>query len=170
MKSLELRDLAGWKAADSRLTRRFVDQMKEGGFWSATALRGYFGDEDAGALLVAYQARAVAQAYTTWAILEYRPTRTGETRAEKMLAKGLPEPEAALLQARIESYPSLYRVAGHDAKAGTVDLEDVLLGDVVTIYDQLFSQNIDNGVFIVARVFPAGVSTSSTRRGRHWER
>ena len=73
-----------------------------------------------------------------------------------MLAKGLPEPEAALLRARIESYPSLYRIAGHDAKAGTVDMEDVLLGDVVTVYDQLFSENIDDGVFIVARVFPAG--------------
>ena len=79
MKSLEPCDLAGWKAADSRLTKRFVDQMQEAGFWSATALRGYFGDEDAKALLIAHQALAVAQAFTTWAILEYRPTRTGET-------------------------------------------------------------------------------------------
>jgi len=121
-------DLAGWKEADSRLTRRFVDQMDEEGFWSARALKDYFGDDDVRALLVAHADRAVAQAYTTWAILDYRPQRTSKTRANRMLAKGLPKPEAMLLCARIESYPSLYRVAGYDAKAGTVVLEDVLLG------------------------------------------
>jgi hypothetical protein len=149
-------DLAGWKEADSRLTRRFVDQMDEEGFWSARALKGYFGDHDARALLIAHETRAVAQAYTTWVILDYRPQRTGKTRAESMLAKGLPEPEAMLLRARIESHPSLYRIASHDAKAGTVVLEDVLLGGVVTVYDQLFSENIDDSVLIAARVFPAG--------------
>ena len=149
-------DLDGWKQADSRLTGRFVDQMDEEGFWSARALKDYFGDDDARALLVAHEARAVAQAYTTWAILDYRPQRAGKTRAERMLAKGLPEPEAMLLRARIASYPSLYRVASHDAKAGTVVLEDVLLGGAVTVYDQLFSENIDDSVLIAARVFPAG--------------
>jgi hypothetical protein len=149
-------DLAGWKEVDGRLTKRFVDQMDEAWFWSARALKGYFGDEDARALLVANEALAVAQAYTTWAMLDYRPSRNGKTHAERMLAEGLPEPEAMLLRARIESYPSLYRVAGHDAKAGTIALEDVLLGGAVTVYDHLFSENIDDGVLVAARVFPAG--------------
>jgi hypothetical protein len=73
-----------------------------------------------------------------------------------MLAEGLPEPELTLLRARIESHPSLYRVASHNAKAGAVVLEDVLLGGAVTVYDQLFSENIDEGVLIAARVYPAG--------------
>ena len=149
-------DLAGWKEADSRLTRRFVNQMREDWFRSARAMKGYFGDDDARALLVAHEARAVAQAYTTWAILDYRPHRTAMTHAESMLAKGLPEPEAMLLRARIASNPSLYRVASHNATAGAVVLEDVLLGGEVTMHDQLFSENIDDGVLIAARVFPAG--------------
>jgi hypothetical protein len=95
-------DLAGWKEAGSRLTRRFVSQMDESWFWSARALKGYFGDEDARSLLIANEARAVVQAYTTWAILDYRPARTAKSHAEKMLAEGLPEPEATLLRARIE--------------------------------------------------------------------
>jgi hypothetical protein len=149
-------DLAGWKEADSRLIRRFVNQMREDWFRSARALEGYFGDEDAQSLLVAHESRAVVQAYTTWAILDYRPTRKGKTHAETMLAEGLPEPELTLLRARIESHPSLYRIASHNAKAGAVVLEDVLLGGAVTVYDRLFSENIDDGIFIAARVYPAG--------------
>ncbi|MBI5725558.1 MAG: SEC-C domain-containing protein [Planctomycetes bacterium] len=149
-------DLAGWKDADLRLTRHIGEQMNDAMFGSERVLKGYFGDEDARTLLIANEKRAVFQAYLTWAILGYRPNQTDKTRAEIMLEKGLPEPEAMLLRVRIESYPSLYRVASHDARAGTAVLEDVLLGGAVTIRDQLFSENIDDGVLIVARVFPVG--------------
>ncbi|MBI5725594.1 MAG: SEC-C domain-containing protein [Planctomycetes bacterium] len=149
-------DLAGWKAADLQLARKFSHQMENNVFRSAKVLKRYFGGEDARAIMIANEQRAVFQAYTTWAVLDYRQNKTSKTLAEIMLEKGLPEPEAMLLRARMESYPSLYRVAGHDAKAGTAVFEDVLLGGAVTIYDKLFSENIDNGVFIVARVFPAG--------------
>jgi len=88
-------DLAGWKEADSRLTRRFVDQMNEEGFWSAQARKGYFGDDDARALLVAHEARAVAQAYTTWAILDYRPHRPQAPRPIARWAGTIPVPAAA---------------------------------------------------------------------------
>ena len=116
-------DLAGWKEADSRLIKRFVSQMNEGWFWSAKALKGYFGDEDARSLLVAHEARAVVQAYTTWAILDYRPATTAKSHAERMLAEGLPEPEATLLRARIESHPQLVphrrpRREGWDGRSG----------------------------------------------------
>ena len=56
----------------------------------------------------------------------------------------------------MEAYPTLYRVAGHDPKAGTIDLEDVLLGGSVTVHDQLMSENIEDNMFFAARVFPAG--------------
>jgi hypothetical protein len=91
-----------------------------------------------------------------WAILDYRPNKTSQTQAEKILEEGLPEVEAILLRARMEACPTLYRVAGHDPKAGTIDLEDVLLGGVVTVHDQLMSENIENNVFFVARAFSAG--------------
>jgi hypothetical protein len=68
----------------------------------------------------------------------------------------LPEPQATLLKARMEASPTLYRVAGHNAKAGTVELEDVLLGGSVTAHDQLMSENIEDNIFFAARVLPAG--------------
>ena len=76
------------------------------------------------------------QAYAGWVVLHYRAAKSSQTHAEKLLAQGLPEAQAMLLRARIASYPSLYRVAKHDAKAGTLDLEDVLLGGTVVVHDR----------------------------------
>ena len=150
-------DLQGWKQADHRLIQRFLDQARAGGrFRSSRAVKRYFDDDDLEHYLQEHERQAVAAAYTAWCILDYRPTRTSRTRAEEMLAAGLPEPEAILLRARMEAYPTLYRIAGHDPKAGTVELEDVLLGGKVTIYDQLLSENIEDNVFFCARAFPAG--------------
>ena len=150
-------DLAGWKEADRRLAKRFAELLKyDDRFRSARAAKRYFGDEDMEHFFDAHESRGVVMAYAAWGILDYRPTRKSKTRAEEMLAEGLPEPEALLLRARLEAHPTLYRVAGHDPKAGTVDLEDVLLGGAVTVHDQLMSENIDNGLFIAARAFPAG--------------
>ena len=56
----------------------------------------------------------------------------------------------------MDACPSLYRVTGHDAKAGTIELEDVLLGGTVTVCDQMMSENIENGLFFAARTFPVG--------------
>ncbi len=150
-------DLQGWKQADHRLIQRFLDQVRaRGRFRSSRAVKRYFDDDDLDYYLEEHEKQAVAAAYTAWCILDYRPTRTSKTRAEEMLAAGLPEPEAILLRARMEAYPTLYRIAGHDPQAGTVDLEDVLLGGKVTIYDQLLSENIEDNVFFCARAFPAG--------------
>jgi len=89
-------------------------------------------------------------------VLDYRPTKTSKTLAEKLLTRGLPQAQEALLRARMEAHPSLYRVTGHDPQGGTVALQDVLLGGSVTVHDQLMSENIDDGVFFAARTFPAG--------------
>jgi hypothetical protein len=150
-------DLKGWKQVDQRLPQRFIDQVRSGGrFRSSRAVKRYFDDDDLEYYLQEHEKQAVAAAYTAWCILDYRPTKTSKTRAEEMLAAGLPEPEAILLRARMEAYPTLYRIAGHDPKAGTVDLEDVLLGGKVTVHDQLLSENIEDNVFFCARTFRAG--------------
>jgi hypothetical protein len=47
-------------------------------------------------------------------------------------------------------------VAGHDPKAGTIDLEDILLGGTVTVHDQVMSENIEDSLFLAARAFRAG--------------
>jgi hypothetical protein len=150
-------DLRGWKEADSRLYSRLVrcfrsrEQLR-----SSRAAKRYFDDEDLEFYLKEHGQQGVAPAYIAWGILDYRPNKTSKTLAEKILAEGLPEPEALLLRARMEAWPTLYRVAGHDAKAGTIDLEDVLLGGTATVHDQMMSENIENNLFFAARVFPAG--------------
>jgi hypothetical protein len=150
-------DLQGWKQVDQRLIQRFLDQARSRGrFRSPRAVKRYFDDDDLDCYLQEHQEQAVGAAYTAWCVLDYRPTKTSKTRAEEMLAAGLPEPEAILLGARMEAYPTLYRIASHNANAGTVDLEDVLVGGKVTVHDQLLSENIENHVFFCARVFRAG--------------
>jgi len=135
---------------------RFADYLAKNALGSSRAAKRYFGDEDIRHFFEKHQDRAVMQAYAGWGVLHYRATKSGQTHAEKLLAQGLPEAQALLLRARIASYPSLYRVAKHDAKAGTLDLEDVLLGGTVTVHDRMMSENIEDGLFFAARVFAAG--------------
>jgi len=150
-------DLAGWKEADRRLARRFAECFRsEDRLMSSRAVKRYFGDDDLEYYFGAHEDQAVVMAYTAWGVLDYRPTKRSETLAEKMLSRGLPEAEARLLQARMEAHPTLYRVDDHDPRAGTIDMQDVLLGGSVTIHDQLMSENIDNGVLFAARACPAG--------------
>lgn len=150
-------DLKGWKQADHRLYQRFIQDFgADERLISPRAVKRYFNDDDLDYYLQEHEKQGVLSAYTAWVILDYRPAKTSKTHAEKMWAEGLPEPQATLLKARMEASPTLYRVAGHSAKAGTVELEDVLLGGSVTAHDQLMSENIQDNLFFAARVFPAG--------------
>jgi hypothetical protein len=139
------------------LFQRFAEHFElEDRLWGARPVKRYFGDDDLEYYIQEHEKQGVVTAYTAWGILDYRPTKTSKTQAEKMLAEGLPEPEAILLRARMESVPTLYRVAGHNPKTGTVELEDVLLGGKVRVHDQLMSENIPDGAFLTARAFAAG--------------
>lgn len=150
-------DLKGWKEADLRLYGRLIGYFRSREeLRSARAVKRYFDDEDLEFYLKEHKDRGVGGAYMAWGILDYHPTKTSQTPAEKMLAKGLPPIEAILLRARMEACPTLYRVAGHDPQAGTIDLEDVLLGGAVAVHDRMMSENIEDGLFFAARVFPAG--------------
>jgi hypothetical protein len=149
-------DLAGWKDVDRELAGRFADRLGKKLRGSSRAAQQHFGAADIERLLEEHQDRLVLQSYAVWAILHYRATKGSRTQAEKLLAQGLPEAEGLLLRARLESYPSLYRVAHHDPKAGTIDLEDVLLGGTVVVHDRLMAENIDDGLFLCARLFAAG--------------
>ncbi|HUT56469.1 MAG TPA: SEC-C metal-binding domain-containing protein [Phycisphaerae bacterium] len=150
-------DLAGWKEVDRRLACRFADHLdNEDRLWSSRAANRYFGDDDLERFFDAHKDRSVVQAYASWGVLSYRPTKNSKTQAEKMLAKGLPKAQAVVLQARLRAHPTLYRIASHDAGAGTVAMEDVLLGGTVTVHDKLFSENVNDGIFLPGRAFRAG--------------
>lgn len=150
-------DLKGWKEADLRLYRRLAEDFRSSGqLRSSRAVKRYFRDDDLEFYLEEHEQRGVGPAYAAWAILDYRPNRGSKTHAEKMLAKGLPPAESVLLRARMAAWATLYRVAAHDPKTGTIDLEDVLLGGLVTVHDQRMSESIEDSLFLAARVFPAG--------------
>lgn len=149
-------DLVGWKEADRELAERFAEHLEQKALWSVRAAKRYFGAEDIQRFFEQHRQQLVILAYAAWAALHYRATKTSRTHAEKLLARGLPEAQALLLQARIASYPSLYRVGRHDPQAGTIDLEDVLLSGTVTVHDRMMAENIDDNVFLAARVFTAG--------------
>jgi hypothetical protein len=150
-------DLMGWKEADLRLIGRFADFLQyESRLWSPRAAKRYFNDDNLEYFFRKHKERAVVQAYTAWGILDYRPTKTSKTHAEKMLVEGLPAPEEILLHARMEVFPTLYRVANHNPKAGTIDLDDILLGNEVTVHDRLMSESIENNLFLSGRTFPVG--------------
>jgi hypothetical protein len=119
-------------------------------------VRRYFDDDNLESFLSRHAERGVAMAYAAWGVLDFRPRKSSATQAERMLAEGLPPAQAMLLRARMEAHPTVYRVAGHNPRAGTVDLEDVLLGGAATVHDQLLSENIQDNLFLVLRVFPAG--------------
>jgi len=107
---------------------------------SARAVRRYFGTDDLRHFVSRHPEQGAAEAYTAWAVPGYRPTFKSKTHAEKMLTKGLPKAEATLLRARLQTHPSLYRVASHDVKAGTITLEDVVLGGTVTCMATRFAE------------------------------
>ncbi len=150
-------DLAGWKRADHLLSLRFADHLAHGERPQAPrAIKRYFGDDQLEHHLHKHEHHAVVMAYSSWCMLDYRPTRNSQTQAEIMLEAGLPRAQAMLLEARMKAHPTIFRVTGHDASAGTIDLEDVLLGGEVKVHDKLLSQNINDGLFLSARAFPAG--------------
>jgi hypothetical protein len=140
-------DLKGWKEADQHLYQRFLHHLKgEDRLLSSRAIKRYFGEDDLEHYLREHEEQGVMGAYMAWAILDYRPQKNSKTHAQKMLDEGLPEAEARLLQARMQACPTLYRVANHDTNAGTVELEDVLLGGSLTVQDQAMSENIHDNV------------------------
>ena len=150
-------DLVGWKQADRRLSQRFGAAVRDGKvIRSPRVVRRYFDDDDLDGFLSRHAQRSVTMAYVSWCVLDCRPQKSSPTLAETMLAEGLPLAEATLLDARRKAFPSLYRVAGHDPASGTVELEDVVIGGAVTVHDQLLSENIQDSICLVLRVFPAG--------------
>jgi hypothetical protein len=149
-------DLKGWKEADRLVNARWAQIAREDvRFWDERSVFRYFDEEELGDWGDALR-DGTDPSYIVWRILDYRATVRSKTIAEKELNTSYPPAMNTLLQAHRDSYPSLYRVVSHNVRAGTVRLEDILLGGGVTIHDQAMSENIDDGWIVAARVYPAG--------------
>ena len=148
-------DLDGWKAADRRLARRLNEHSHSSRATSPLAMRRYFGDAERGEYLIeACEDYGVLHAYAEWVALDYRPEPDSLTAAEHILDGELPDAEKLLLEARCRSRPSIYRIA--DTEPGSILVEDILLGGKTMVYDRNLSMSARPGLFLPARVFPAG--------------
>jgi len=149
-------DLAGWEAANKALVFRYGDEMDRSSRRDESRpVKRYFGDADLDYYIDGFGKLGSAIAFLSWGMFEYGAIGGRRTRAEKMLEKGLPEAQATLLRAKMESYPTLYRVTGHEER-GEARLEDVLLGGAVTARTTWPLTDIEEGMFIIGRVFEAG--------------
>ncbi len=150
-------DLDGWKAADRRLTRRIARFTEnDARFDGRRGVTRYFGEDDLEGFLADFADIGVLPAYAAWAYVNYRPTRRSKSRADEALARGLPEAEARLLRARIEAPPSLYQIEARDAEAGTLDMNDILLGGRVIVHDRRLAESCEDVAALPGRAFPAG--------------
>jgi hypothetical protein len=135
-------DLAGWKTIQSALTNRFID------FWNTEdklrtdrLSKQFFGDSDWEYYIDKYADTMSLPTYVTWAVMTYRDRKEDRTFAETLLASDLPRPLHISLEAMNNAYPSLYQVVKTDKKAGTIQVEDLLLSETFIIHDQGLSMS-----------------------------
>ena len=149
-------DLEGWKACESKLYERAIGRLTAAGRGADRAAMRYFGDaETAEAFLSDADDFTPNGCFLEWWWTDYRPGKRRKTPAEKMLKEGLSEPQEALLRARMDAPPSLYRVAAIQ-QSGSVTLLDVLFGGETVLHDKQLAESAPLDIVIPARVFPAG--------------
>lgn len=151
-------DLDAWKTVARALGHELRYRAhSDGRFAGSRAAKRYFRDEDLDYFLEEFGKLQAEQAYVYWFFLSYRGTKKSKTPGEKLLEEDeLPAAAAALLRSLAETHPSIYRVASHDAAAGTVTLEDILLGGQVTVHDREMSASCEDGWVCAAWCHPAG--------------
>jgi len=150
-------DLTGWKNVQSALTNRFIDFWNtEDKFRTGRVSKQFFGDSDWEYYIDEYANVMSLPTYVTWAIMSYRPPKNDPTFAESLLASDLPVPLRISLEAMNKAYPSLYQVVKTDEKAGTVQVEDLLLSGTFIIHDQGLSMSSKPNMIVPFWIYSVG--------------
>ena len=147
-------DLEGWKEWDYYLSHRVAD-FAMGEEPGPRALSRYFGDKKTGQRWINEEDDTVRQAFMKWYWIDYRSTYRSKTWAEKLLEEDLAEPERRLVEGRLDSHPTIYRIDQIDEEAEELVLEDVLLGGTVRC-DHLLWLFWAEDMHFCGRVYPAG--------------
>jgi hypothetical protein len=148
-------DVEKWTEWDVELIWRGVQHYNEEGHTRRAVIR-YFGDEQtAQDWLVVHADEALLHCYAEWFWMDYRPTRRSQTHAEKLMEQDLPQPERRLLEARLQSHPTIHRIA-EIRDAETVLLDDVLMESEVTVHCPALVREGEEDMYFCARAYAAG--------------
>lgn len=149
-------DLDGWKQLDRSVSERIGEAVGPRALQAERPLRRYFDlppedlpfdDED--------MAKMVLGSYIEWYFFDWRATARSRTLAERELELDLAPGLRAVLQARTDARPSLYRVESIE-QGDSVGLVDVLGGGSVRAHDRSLSLSVRPGLAFFARVYPVG--------------
>jgi len=145
--------LEHWRQASLRLTEKLLDQVISGDLITPRAVKRYFGShEEADEVLAELQHLGPFPSLLEWFITDYRATNRSKTLIEKLLAKQSLEPiERELLEARAATLPLIYRIDSI-TPGESLEAEDILAGERVTIHDISMSKCALEGTFVPLRL------------------
>ncbi|HRU06483.1 MAG TPA: hypothetical protein P5137_12005 [Candidatus Brocadiia bacterium] len=149
-------DLDGWKALSLQMDRRAGQRIFEMIGRSDRAMVRYFGDRDsADHFLRDYGTPFPLNCFADWCLLYYRAGKRSETLAESMLKESIPEPEIALLKAKMQARTSVYRI-DRICGEGELTCVDVLFGGETVVHDRGLSKTAAEGLCLAAYLYRAG--------------
>ncbi|MBI3848134.1 MAG: DUF2384 domain-containing protein [Planctomycetes bacterium] len=150
-------DLMEWKFAGRALVRRMlVAAQRDGSLHSGRSYMRYFGSEEDGEdFLEGDLGEGAEQAYKEWLFADYRQSSQAKTIVERLLLGRTSLEERALLEARQNAVPSLFRIDGV-LPGESLSLVDLVSGERVVAHDVAMSRTSRIELCIPARVFAAG--------------
>ncbi len=149
-------ELASWKEADRQLIRKGMDSIDRANLDFGELLKQYWGTEVWERCQREGLTEQESEQLHAWLWIDWRRTTTSETLAEQMVAhSSLTEQQRQILSSVDASHMSVYQVVRLDPGRG-VELENVLEGGKVFVYDESFSLSAEKWVLIFCRVYSAG--------------
>ena len=158
--------LARWKTEEFELFELITELLEKLSNQEYRAMQRYFGKPDLGDLLLERLDRySIGMAFDEWRVAHYRHLSTSPTMVETLLAANLSPTQRALLRARQQANPSLFKVEETDPAEGLVLLSDLFTGERVTVHDSGFAASLTSGLAVPLSLLPAGPFTFALPQG-----
>jgi len=149
--------LAEWKHADREFLDQALADIHESEPHPRLALCRYFGSEELSREVFRELKDLLPTAgFMEWYFADYRATRRSKTYFERLLGEIPLEPvDRILIEARQRCRFSIFRVDS-TVPGATLEVEDVLTGDLLTIHDRALSGCGLEGCFALMRILRLG--------------
>ncbi|MFH0946276.1 MAG: hypothetical protein V2A76_13835 [Planctomycetota bacterium] len=158
--------LARWKAEELELFEMIGDLLDELSNEEYRAMQRYFGEPDLGdRLLDDLEQYSAPTAFDEWRAAHYRHTRQSRTLVETLLGGDLSPEKRALLLARQQATPSLYKVEETDPAKGHTLLSDLFTDEQVTVHDFGLAGSLHPNFAMPLALLPAGPFTFALPQG-----
>ena len=136
--------------ADSSLMARMHVAVEKADAYALNPLRKFFGDADTLEDLEDLGYDAIHAVYREWFVLFYRGRKGRRTIAERLLRGKLDDDDRALLQARIDARPGIYRIA--EQRTNLLVLADVLSDFEVEVEQRELAEAASPGTLLPCRL------------------